>query len=309
MHIFIINPTAGKGQGQKVVEEFLTSHPQLKKRCKTFHTKYTGHATSLAEQIAAMHHERVKQLIVVGGDGTFYEVLNGLKDYPKIPLAFVPVGSGNDLARGWKTSLNPKRHLNILFSRIKGKPYWFGTYRTDLLAKNKLKLFASTIGFGFDAEITERVNASRFKRLLNKLHLTFLIYVIGILATLYTFQTKNFEAKIDGETYQFEDVWLITLSNHPYFGGGMKIAPNAKNNQQHFSITVVHNISKLKLMLVFLSIFIGKHTNFKEVETFTGSRIEINSEKELSYQADGVTGRCYRCLIEKENHSRVVKRK
>lgn len=83
MHIFIINPTAGKGQGQKVVEEFLTSHPQLKKRCKTFHTKYTGHATSLAEQIAAMHHERVKQLIVVGGDGTFYEVLNGLKDYPK----------------------------------------------------------------------------------------------------------------------------------------------------------------------------------------------------------------------------------
>lgn len=62
MHIFIINPTAGKGQGQKVVEEFLTSHPQLKKRCKTFHTKYTGHATSLAEQIAAMHHERVKPI-------------------------------------------------------------------------------------------------------------------------------------------------------------------------------------------------------------------------------------------------------
>lgn len=123
-------------------------------------------------------------------------MLNGLKDYPKIPLAFVPVGSGNDLARGWKTSLNPKRHLNILFSRIKGKPYWFGTYRTDLLAKNKLKLFASTIGFGFDAEITERVNASRFKRLLNKLHLTFLIYVIGILALYIPFKQRTLKQRL-----------------------------------------------------------------------------------------------------------------
>nr|WP_289038154.1 diacylglycerol kinase family protein [uncultured Allobacillus sp.] len=309
MHVFIINPTAGKGKGQKIVEEFLTEHPQLKDRCKTFHTKYEGHATSLAEQIVAMHQERMKQLVVVGGDGTFYEVLNGLKDYPTIPLAFVPVGSGNDFARGLKTSLNPKRQLNALFAGMKGKPYWFGTYRTDLLAKNRLKLFASTIGFGFDAEITERVNASRYKRFLNKLHLSFLIYIIGILATLISFQPKTFEAKIDGKSHRFENVWLITLSNHPYFGGGMKIAPKAKNNQQHFSITVVHNISKIKLLFLFLSIFVGKHTRFKEVEELTGSRIEINSSKELSYQADGVTGRCYRCLIEKEDRSRLIKRK
>ncbi len=308
MHVFIINPVAGKGKGKKVVDEFLNEHPRLRTDCKTFYTKHEGHATTLAEQVASMHHKRLVQVIVVGGDGTMYEVLNGLKAFPNIPIAFVPVGSGNDFARGTNGSLNPKRQLRQLFGGMKARPFWFGTYRSNLTAKEKAKLFASTIGFGFDAEIVEWVDASQTKKLLNKLRLSFLIYIIGILSVLVTFKPKNFQMRIDGKAYQLSNVWLVTVSNHPYFGGGMKIAPQAKNHPRDFEITVVHNISKLKVLFMFMTIFIGKHTGFQEVETFRGSSIEINSEHELSYQSDGVAGRCYRSFIEKESQPRQVKR-
>ena len=306
MYVFIINPKAGNGKGLKIVENYIRDHKQLNGEIKTYYTEYEGHATKLAEQIASLYEHQIKLLFVVGGDGTIYEVVNGLKKHPNIPISFCPVGSGNDFARGCQTPLNPKEHIEFSLDKNELNPYWLGTFRTNLKNVSDYDLFASSLGFGFDAEVAERVNKSRFKKVLNSLRLTFLIYVIGLIVTIFLFKPKDLTLTIDGEKKQLSNVWLLTVSNHPYFGGGMKIAPTAKINEHHFTVTIVHQISRIKLLFLFITVFFGTHTKLKEVEQFQASHLSILSEQSLTYHADGATSSCHLCDIAKEPYTRYV---
>lgn len=308
MYVFIINPKAGQGKGIRVVEEFLNKNEKIKNRCKTFYTKYEGHATELVEQITQMYEKQLKLLLIVGGDGTLYEAINGMKKHIHVPFSFVPVGSGNDFARGCQTSFNLEKHINRSFKVDRFKPYWLGMYRKDFKNINDYHLFASSLGFGFDAEVAERVNRSKFKKVLNRLRLTSIIYVIGLIITIFKFKPKSVTLTIDDEAYQLTNVWMLTISNHPYFGGGMKIAPKAKINKDVFTVTIVHQISKLKLLLLFITVFFGTHTKLKEVEQFTASRIHIQSKQALTFHADGATSQCHICDVQKEPYSRKVVR-
>lgn len=94
---------------------------------------------------------------------------------------------------------------------------------------------------------------------------------------------------IDGKTQVFHKVWFVTISNQPYFGGGMKIAPLASPADGELDFTIVHGLSRWKLLLVFLSVFLGKHTAFKEVYSGTGERITIRSDQDVPIHADGET--------------------
>ncbi|GEL77209.1 diacylglycerol/lipid kinase family protein [Tenuibacillus multivorans] len=309
MYVFIINPAAGNGRGEQIVQDFIKRQGDFQKQYRTYYSQYPGHAKELASQIARLHQDKIQLLFVVGGDGTLYEVLNGLKHDRDIPISFIPVGSGNDFARGCMTSLNPKVNLRQSIDELLLKPYWFGQYVMDLNPKNKSKLFASSIGFGFDAEVAERVNASKMKAWFNRLRLTFLIYVIGLIMTIFTFKPKDIELNIDGNSKTLSNVWMITINNHPYFGGGMKIAPDANINPHTFHVTIVKDMSKWKILLLFVTVFFGKHTSLKEVETLPCSSIGLKSEKPLTYHADGFTSSCYQSRIEKELGARQVIRK
>ncbi|WP_279401549.1 acylglycerol kinase family protein [Piscibacillus salipiscarius] len=116
MYVLIINPVAGRGKGIKIVKEYLkgVQNPQ---NYKSYYTEYPGHATKLVAQVVSLHEEKIEMLVVVGGDGTFYEVINGVKAYGDLPLAFVPVGSGNDFARGCSMPLDPKESLRTIFKQ------------------------------------------------------------------------------------------------------------------------------------------------------------------------------------------------
>ncbi|MGM8215664.1 diacylglycerol/lipid kinase family protein [Bacillaceae bacterium W0354] len=308
MYVFIINPKAGNGRGLKIVEDYLKENKNIKNQCKTFYTEYEGHAEKLAEQIAEIYEANIKLLFVVGGDGTLFEVINGIKKYPRIPFSFVPVGSGNDFARGCQTSLDPKEHIVQSIEKGILNPYWLGTYRTNFKNFKHHNLFASSLGFGFDAEVAERVNRSRFKKILNRLKLTSIIYIFGLIVTVFIYKPKNITLKTDQKERQLTNVWMLTVSNHPYFGGGMKIAPNATINKEHFTLTIVHNIPRWKLLIMFMTVFFGTHTKLKEVEQFTATELKISSNESITFHADGATGDCYFCSVEKESSTRLVVR-
>ncbi|WP_369404902.1 diacylglycerol/lipid kinase family protein [Piscibacillus salipiscarius] len=136
-----------------------------------------------------------------------------------------------------------------------------------------------------------------------------LVYVIGLIVTIFKFQPKNIHLTIDGKERELKGIWMLTITNHPYFGGGMKIAPDATINKQTFHVTIVHQISKLKLLLLFITVFFGKHTRLKEVEMLKGSEIMVRSDESIIYHADGYTGKCYECHVRKEQGPRRVVRK
>jgi YegS/Rv2252/BmrU family lipid kinase len=283
---FIINPKAGNGHCFKIWERVEKELKAAQISYLAFFSEYPGHAKTLASQIVLKNLEQ-KIIIAVGGDGTMHEVMNGaVKDNNNITLGFIPGGSGNDFSRGFQIPVDPVEALQVTLrlARQKGLPIDIGKIS---MSDSNEHYFINNMGAGFDAVISYEVNQSRMKAILNKLSLGRLVYVYFLLKKLFTYKNSTIDLSIDGRKHIFEKTWFVTVSNQPYYGGGMKISPVAEPNDGKFDITVVHHLSRWKLLLVFISVFWGKHIHFKEVKTYTGKDVSIHSPTELLVHADG----------------------
>jgi YegS/Rv2252/BmrU family lipid kinase len=282
---FIINPKAGNGHcfmiWERVEHQLKANHVKY----LAFFTEYPGHAKILASQIAQKNFEQ-KIVIAVGGDGTMHEVMNGVVNDNKITLGFIPGGSGNDFSRGFQIPVDPVEALAVLHRLAKQKGLSIDIGKITLAESNE-HFFINNMGAGFDAIISYEVNHSRMKAILNKLSMGRMVYVYFLLKKLFTYKTSTIDLSIDGKKHIFEQTWFVTASNQPYYGGGMKIAPAAEPDDGLFDITVVHQLSRWKLLLVFISVFWGKHIHFKEVKTYTGRSVSIHSPTKLFVHADG----------------------
>ncbi|MFJ7729489.1 diacylglycerol/lipid kinase family protein [Neobacillus sp. NPDC097160] len=282
---FIVNPKARNGYCLKIWEQIerqlkIEQIPYL-----AFFTEYPGHAKKIASQVVTKNKEQ-KLIIAVGGDGTMHDVMNGIVNDKNTTLGFIPGGSGNDFSRGFHIPSDPVEALKVILRLMKQEPLPIdiGKVTMDDGAKH---FFINNMGAGFDAIISYEVNQSRMKALLNKFSLGRLVYVFFLLKKIFTYKTATIDLSIDGNKHIFEQTWFVTVSNQPYYGGGMKIAPSAEPDDGLFDITVVHQLSRLKLLLVFISVFWGKHIHFKEVKTFKGKVILIQSPESLYVHADG----------------------
>lgn len=298
MYTVIVNPISGNGRAMRTYRK-LMKHNVYKRKIKcTFFTKYIGHATEITEKISkSFQAEKDKGIIIIGGDGTLHEVLNGLTN-KQIPISFIAGGSGNDFARGLNISRRSKTTMNRIFQEHRHTCYWLGNY--DMDSENN-GYFANGIGFGFDAHVAESANESRLKKIFNLCKLGTLNYLIAVLKQLFLYKPINITLTLDGKKKQFKRCFFVTINNHPYVGGGMKINPNAMNEPRHFTILIIHSIRKWKVLLLLLTVFSGKHTRFKEVETYEASKITLQSDTLISYQMDGEIGKTSRCMIVKES--------
>jgi YegS/Rv2252/BmrU family lipid kinase len=294
MYIFIVNTKAGNGRAKRIFLKLKKTELYQKIDSRFYYTEYEGHAEELVRSIQNM--EEISAIIAVGGDGTLHEVINGV-DHHYIPIAFIPGGSGNDFARGIGLKEKP---LQILKSVVEGKaetPYFFGDY--DLDDKESRK-FVNSMGFGFDALIAKKANYSFYKRILNFFNIGKLSYAIALIHILITFKPMEVDLNVNGNVRKLSDCWMVTITNHPYYGGGMKINPTAKIQPYKFSVLLIHSISKWKVLALFMTVFTGKHTHYKEVEVFETTSLKITSNKKIDYQVDGQTDTCNSCMITKE---------
>jgi diacylglycerol kinase (ATP) len=283
---FIVNPNAKNGSCREIWRNIEIELEKLDISYLAFFTEYSGHAQELAQNIARKADGTPTVIAAVGGDGTLHEVVNGAASYSNITVGFIPGGSGNDFSRGFEIPKKSVRALSLIVDKNKG-------HKTEIdigkIRHNELHetYFMNNMGVGFDAAVAKDSNESRMKQLLNRFSLGRLVYVYILVKKLLTFRTIPIEVTIDGKVYRYSNAWFVTVSNQPYYGGGMKIAPAALPDDGILDITVVHRISRLKLLLVFVSVFWGKHTMFREVEQFTGKSITIESTGEVLAHADG----------------------
>ncbi|RDW18319.1 hypothetical protein CWR48_12115 [Oceanobacillus arenosus] len=294
MYIFIINPRAGNGRAKRVFSKIIKSELYQSLESTYHFTRYPGHAEEMAKQIS-LTPER-KTIIVIGGDGTIHEVLNGLTD-SSTPVAFIPGGSGNDFARGCNINGSPVEVLRDIINGDNEKSYWIGNYRQD---RQPIRNFANSIGFGFDAQIANTVNKSVYKNIFNRLGIGTLSYVIALIQVLIHFKPMTVIVDVNQQQRKLTNCWMVTTGNHPYYGGGMKIIPDAKIQPNILPILIIHDISKWKVLSLFITVFIGKHQMFKEVERLEATDFTIISDQELFFQVDGQTDTCKTCTVTKQ---------
>ncbi|MEF3304919.1 diacylglycerol/lipid kinase family protein [Paenibacillus sp. GYB003] len=275
---FVVNRMSGNGRGMKVwrqVERVLDE-----RRIEYGHrfTERQGHAGELARQLS--EQPGTTAVVAVGGDGTVHETANGLAGSP-VAVGCIPAGSGNDFCRSlgipaaWEEAL--ERALALDRKRI------------DAGIVNG-RLFVISAGIGFDGDVALYTNRSWYKRWLNRLGVGSLSYVVTVLRLLVSYRPCEIELDVDGVRSVHSGVWLLAAANMPYYGGGMKICPEARHDDGILHLCLVTNIGRLELLRFFPRVFQGTHTAHPSVTMLSGRRIRIAGSSPMTIHADGEYG-------------------
>lgn len=149
-------------------------------------------------------------------------------------------------------------------------------------------MFVNCFGCGFDAEVVIRANQRWLRKIVSFFRIGRLLYVFALLQTVLMFKPFKVDVLLNDKPKKIDRCWFIVVTNHPYFGGGMKVIPCAKIEPYVFPVLIVHSVPKWKVLLLFITIFTGKHLNIKGVDLYEKvTRLTIRSEKMLPIQVDG----------------------
>lgn len=267
-HLFIINPKAGKGKAVTFIKE-IKEYFKDKEDYFIETTEREGHATSLVREYVDRNDYRVYS---IGGDGTLNEVLNGIIG-SNSSLAVIPAGTGNDFIKSIMEGGNNK---DILRRTIEGTEEFI-----DLGKINK-KYFINISSVGFDAAVTQNARYLKRKPFVSGK----LAYLFSIFLTMYKFKGIDVDIIIDGVTIK-RKILLIAIANGKYYGGGMKVAPDAKVTDGLLDICIVNNMSMWRVFRLFPKLIIGRHGDIEEVEFLKCESILIKGKESFPINMDG----------------------
>lgn len=288
--VFIVNEHAGNGRGKKVWKKW--------KETITFPytfmiTERIGHAIEIARNYAISTDDDLL-IVAVGGDGTVHEIIVGVTGYNHVRVGVISAGSGNDFGRTFsvfQTNEQLDSYVHSTYASVKMDLALLDTGQHQYKVVNNA-------GFGFDAKVAYSVNHSKWKKRLNTFGLGKLTYILYLIKELFTFQRFSFTLHKEEEVVTYDDVWFFVVCNQPYFGGGMKISPSSKPDDQLIEMTVVHHLARWKLLFIFGTVFFGKHTKYKEVVQFQDKNYIITMHDEVYGHVDGE----FSCITD-ENHA------
>ena len=256
-HIFIINPTSGKGKALKIADKIKEVCKKESLEYELIYTKGPKDAT----RIARKYFFSKNIIYSVGGDGTLNEVVNGLVG-SKNMLGIIPAGSGNDFYKSIKDMSEPK-------------------FVIDLGKINK-RYFINIVSIGIDAEVNNNANLLKGKINPNKVYNASLVY------TFFKYKFPNISFSID-EKESYGKCTILTICNGRVYGGGFKIAPTASLTDGYFDVYYVEKIAKSKMLFLLNKLRKGTHETSNKVHKSNATRIKFSCDNELVCNVDGET--------------------
>jgi diacylglycerol kinase (ATP) len=241
--------------------------------------------------------DEVDVILLFGGDGTVHRHLGQLVRLG-LPVLVVPAGSGNDFARA--LGLRGVRDSMAAWQRFRGNA---GNARAIDLGvispmesaggapaphEQVTRYFCCVAGVGLDGAVSARAN--RLPRWLRG-HGG---YALSLAPTIFSF--APLPMKILAEDASQPGTWtrrsdqptiLAAFANTSTYGGGMKIAPQAKMDDGLLDVCIVGGVDPFKLFCMFPTVYAGRHLKIKEVEYFQTARVRVETEHPLDVYADG----------------------
>ena len=262
--LVIVNPAAGNGRARSLVRD----HRAQLGGGEVVETTGPGHATSLAASAASAGYERV---IAIGGDGTVFEVVNGLLSAPGPILGVVPAGSGNDLARSLHLGTAPERTLRVA---VTGTPRVIDVARATA-GDGSVAMFASAAGVGFDGQVAEVMHRAKPGWPRSKLG-----YLLATLRELRRFHNRRLEVVLDSAPSLDATVLFVAITNGAYYGGGMRICPDAAVDDGLLDICLVGDISRLAALWQIPGLYRGRHVRHPAVRMLRARSVELREMDE-----------------------------
>lgn len=294
MYHFIVNPTSKTGLGEKYWQRVKTILDEKKIEYKVIFSKKVGHVEEIVRKLITETKRDKVHMIILGGDGTVNEAIQGIDDFEKAVISYIPTGSSNDLARDMGISRNPEEALEGILKAEKEAYMDMGMLHYDeaFLEGKPVEIpdrrFMVGCGMGFDAAVCEESMRSKFKNILNKVKLGKLTYV-GI-ALKQLLQSEMIDGKIvldEKEEIPIKRMYFSVAMVHHYEGGGFKFCPDALDNDGLLDFCIAADASKLKVLRILPTAYEGKHVRFKEITMLRGKKAVIEADKPMWVQTDG----------------------
>lgn len=279
----IVNPNAGKRKGEK---DWLQIASELNAAGIQFTNVFTEHRNHAVNLTRKYIENGYRNLIVVGGDGTLNEVVNGIFTQHHIPpseitLAMIPVGTGNDWCRMFNIPGDYKQAVKLI---LKHKIFTQDTGTIKYISnegKEVTRFFINMAGMGFDALVAQKTNKQKDMGKSNPLS-----YVVNIFSSLFSYSVTEVTILLEQEKI-VTDLFSMSVGICQYNGGGMKQAPEALPDDGLFDLTIIRPVGKFKIIRNILKLFDGSFTHMPEVSTYRSSKIIIHSDPPMYLEADG----------------------
>lgn len=242
-----------------------------------------------AKTLASRFTEKnVDVILAAGGDGTLNQVVNGVlkgrEDFQKLPtLGIVPIGSGNDFARGAGLKINV-HHTVKIFSEFSPKPIDVGCVQYALLpgkdSETGSSYFVNVADIGMGPEVVGKVLSS------GRPFGSEVAYYKSILNTFLTYKPMSVHAVTPEWSWKGK-LRTLAVANGKYYGHGLCIAPDAIMNDRLFSVFICGNVSVLDFIMHTGTLKKGKNVVMDDVLYKTATSIDFSSESPCPIEGDG----------------------
>jgi YegS/Rv2252/BmrU family lipid kinase len=289
--LVIVNP---KSAGGSTRLRWARMASDLAKHFGAFEVSFTlraGHAVEMAKDAA--QNGRVL-IVACGGDGTINEVANGiLQSGQDVELGILPSGTGGDFRRSLNVSNTPSEAAKQLRVGITktidvGKVTFF-----NHAGEQSSRYFLNVSSFGLSAAINGRVkaeNAPQLAWLPGDAFRGKAKFALSTLHEVFDSEFSTVKVSIDGADEKLLNTINFCVANARFFGGGMKIAPDAQIDDGFFDVVNIGNIRRGKILLNAFKLYDGTHLNLSEVKHKRARRVEVraaNKDEKIYIETDG----------------------
>jgi len=261
----VVNPSSGKGRAQRLLPEVAGLFRDAGRQLEILLSRDVDEARTMAVQAL---DAGVGTLVVMGGDGMVHLGINVVADRPGVSdLGLIPAGTGNDLCRG--LGMDVQDPVAAARAIVSGAPR-----PIDVLKVND-EFVGGVVATGFDALVNARANS--MKRPKGTLR-----YAIAALVEMASFDPLPYRLVVDGEVREL-DAMLLAVGNSSYYGGGMKICPDADPSDGLLDVTIVHSASRAKLLRLLPDTFSGRFVRDPCVERVRARTVRVERPDLVGY--------------------------
>lgn len=263
----IVNSTSGKGKGARALRKVEKILQRRGVEYVVHKTNYPGHA---AEIVRWLTKDGNCDILVMGGDGSLNEALNGVENFDGLRFGVIPCGTGNDFARVVGIPKKVKDALEVVLQ---------GNARgVDFIQLDDRRAI-NCAGAGIDVDTL--VKYAEIKRLHGKIK-----YYVALLSVLRKLKFHKATLELDGQTTE-ESVFMIAIANGSHIGGGMPISPLSDATDGLLNVVVINELKRSKVFGTLLKFLKGKHIYLPCTKLFTTKEATLTVLDEGKTEVDG----------------------
>lgn len=272
--LVVYNPYAGHKKAAKLLENVRCYFLEKSIEADIRLTEHKWHGIDIVAQSDLSLYDGI---IAAGGDGTLFEVINGLfrnKNEQKPALGVIPNGTGNAFARDLDLRTFEWQKAIDLIAKAKTRPVdvaHFVTEKTDYY-------YLNILGLGFVADVNA---ASRPLKMFGNF-----AYTLGVIQQLLFLKPYKLELELDGDKIERYNIF-VEISNTRWTGSTFLMAPDAKIDDGFLDVILLNAVNRRRLLKLFPTIFNGTHINFSEVENIKARSIKIKTAEPKVLTPDG----------------------